>query len=210
MERVIRSVYGATKTKEDSLRILTVNEEPLVAALVRLDKSTFLHSLRTQKLAAALGKILEVSVGELHLLSIGALLHDIGKYYVPERILNKTTPLTAQEKGVIKSHSALGYYYLQPMALSEQIKEMVLCHHRWADGEGGYPKFAAVKKPSFLTQIVTVADVGDAMLSDRAYRPPLSVPECIGFLEKNTPHMFNRDVVKAFKNFMGGKGGISP
>lgn len=136
---------------------------------------------------------------ELDLLKMGALLHDIGKQYIPREILDKEAELTPDEWEQIKMHPIFGWQCVASMDLDDAVKRIVLGHHLWANGEGGYPSSLGKPRPCILTQITTVADVADAMTGDRPYRPALSVSTCMEYLEENSGGRFNRNVVEVFK-----------
>ena len=174
---------------------MLINDDALVAIIAELDDETFEHSRRVQSLALTLGKRMGLLSTELTQLGQGAFLHDIGKKFVPDRILRKKTALTHEEWQIIKMHPKFGYECAEAIGLSDTVKGIILGHHQWADGQGGYPQGAGLSKPCLLTQITTVADVVDAMTSNRPYRQALSMPSCIEYLEENAGTMFNREVV---------------
>lgn len=170
-------------------------------ALLRLDFSTFFHCVRVEKLAGKIGKRLKLSSGELSQLKWGALLHDIGKQNIPPEILNKTTPLTAADWALIQEHPVHGYQFARMIGMDETVCRIILHHHIWADGTGGYPSGENMR-PCLLTQITTVADVVDAMTSDRPYRPPLSTADCIEHLEAHLNTRYNPDAVEVVKEIL--------
>lgn len=132
-----------------------------------------------------IGRELKLSSEELSLLGMGALLHDIGKFNIPESILEKKTPLTPAEWAIIEEHPVHGYRFAKAIGMDDAICRIILHHHLWANGAGGYPASEGVV-PCLLTQITTVADVVDAMTHERPYRPPLSIADCMNIL-KLTP-----------------------
>ncbi len=92
-----------------------------------------------------------------------------------------------------------GNWY-HPFELDEAVGQIILEHHVWANGQGGYPQSSHGIFPCIiLTQITTVADVVDAMTSDRPYRPALSFTACIDHLEEFQGTRFNHYIVRAFK-----------
>lgn len=170
----------------------------LVAALTKLDSETFIHCKRVKKLALFLGQRMSLTSRELGQLRLGALLHDIGKKDISANILKKKTPLTRTEWELIELHPIFGWNCVAFTEIDEAVKRIIANHHRWMNGEGGYPNCHEKFEPCILTQITTVADVVDAMISTRAYRPALSLTTCIEYLEKNAGIKFNPDVVKIF------------
>lgn len=174
-------------------------DEALVEAIAELDQSTFEHCKRVQTLALTLGERMGLTPSELSHLGLGALLHDIGKRSIPVEILGKREPLTPEEWEIIQMHPQFGYELATSIGLSNEVKQIILCHHLWANGQGDYPQGLGGLKPCILTQITTVADVVDAMTSHRPYRPALSMSSCIEYLEENIGRQFNGEVVAVFK-----------
>lgn len=169
-----------------------------IRILLVLDKTTLKHSIRTSKLAQVLGIKLSLTGQELKLLGTGALLHDVGKSKIPLEVLNKETPLLAEEWEIMKTHPHEGYGIFKDLDIDDTIKKIVLNHHVWFNGEGGYPLEADQGPPCPLTQIVTVADVVDAMTSDRPYRKAHSLQAARQHIEKKSGVWFDRDVAEAF------------
>lgn len=169
-----------------------------IRTLLQLDRTTLQHSLRTYKLAVILGKKLRLSSTELILLGQGALFHDIGKTKIPLTILNKQNPLTSEEWAILQTHPQRGKECLEPFAMDETIQRIVLRHHVWFNGEGGYPLDKDKAKPCPLTQIVMVADVIDAMTSDRSYRRAHTIADTQQYMEARAGSWFNSEVVAVF------------
>ena len=173
-------------------------DEHLIGTLLQLDRTTLQHSMRTSKLAVLLGKKLGLDGAELELLGQGALLHDIGKIRVPSEILNKEDPLNSEEWSLLQTHPQRGCEHLVKSNVDEVIRRIVLNHHVWFNGEGGYPLAEDRKSPCPLTQIVMVADVVDAMTSDRPYRKAHSIEATREYIEDRVGSWFNGEVVGAF------------
>ncbi len=104
----------------------------------------------------------------------GALFHDLGKIVVPDAILRKPGPLTADERAVIEQHPVVGHELLSPMRTMRKTLPIVHSHHERLDGSG-YPDGISGSDISMSVRIVTVADIFDALTSDRAYREALKV-----------------------------------
>lgn len=178
---------------------MPLNDDVLMGIVAELDAETFGHCKRVQTLALTLGRRMGLTSPELSQLSQGALLHDVGKKFIPPEILNKSTPLTPEEWAVIQTHPRLGFECVASLGLDDIVQGIILGHHRWANGQGGYPQEAGHTKPCLLTQITTVADVVDAMTSHRPYREALSISSCLVYLQENAGTIFNRDIVTIFK-----------
>jgi len=171
--------------------------QSFVRALEAKDHYTRGHSDRvaeyTEKIALKMGLPKE----KVALLKETALLHDIGKIGINESILNKKEKLTDEEWETIRKHPVIGRDILKPVALSEEMLEVVKGHHERYDGKG-YPDNISGQNINILTAIVSVADAYDAMTSTRAYRPALSKEEAIEQLRKNSGIQFNPKVIDAF------------
>lgn len=171
----------------------------LMGIMADLDEETQAHSKRVQSLAVAIGERMGLTSAELKELNLGAYIHDIGEKFIPETILKKKAPLTPQEWEIIEMHPKRGYSLVEALGLSDAVKGIVLGHHLWADGQGGYPQELVGLKPSLLTQITTVADVFDAMISHRAYRQGLGIAAAMDHLKSNSGTRFNIEVVAVFE-----------
>ncbi len=146
------------------------------------DNYTFLHSVNVCVLSIATGVELKLSYDELKELGIGALLHDIGKVLIPPEILQKNSALTDEEYEVIKQHSIFGYNILKTMPhISEKSAMVALCHHERFDGKG-YSKGLRQNEIHIYSRIVAVADIFDALTSDRIYRKKISTVQAIDYL----------------------------
>lgn len=144
----------------------------LAAALDARDVYTRLHSSRAAQLAVLLAISLGFSSREIDVIKRGSLLHDIGKLAVPDRVLFKNGPLTDEEMDLIKIHPEAGAHIVRNRALAELVP-VVLFHHERADGSG-YPMGLKGREIPAEAQILSVADVYEALTADRAYRPALS------------------------------------
>lgn len=179
---------------------MPLNDDLVMQIVAELDAQTFVHCQRVQALALVLGEKMGLPSSELRYLGLGAFLHDVGKKFLPTGLLNKQAPLTREEWEAIKMHPQLGYECAQRLGMEETVSRIILEHHLWADGQGGYPQELQGRKPSLLAQIVTVADVVDAMTSHRSYRRALSMSVCLAYLEKHAGTQFNQDIVDILKS----------
>src|SRR5262249_40392938 len=127
------------------------------------------HAARVTTYALALAAQVGIPEGEREVLHRGSLLHDIGKISIPDAILNKPGPLTADEYEVIKQHPVEGQRIIQPLDSLRDVIPLVRWHHERPDGRG-YPDGLAGDAIPFLVRILSVADVYDALTSPRPYR----------------------------------------
>ena len=138
------------------------------------DDYTFHHSINVAIISGILGKWLGYSGQELHELILAGLLHDSGKTKIPLEILNKPGKLSPTEMEIMKVHTIFGYKLIRDLPeISEPIRQGVLQHHERFDGSG-YPFQLTSKRIHPFAKIIAVADMYDAMTSDRVYRNKLT------------------------------------
>jgi putative nucleotidyltransferase with HDIG domain len=154
------------------------------------------HSERVAAMAVAIGKTLELPPVELEDLKRAALLHDIGKLGVPASVLDKPGKLTAEEYRAVQRHPVLGASILQPIKAYADIISMVRHHHENYDGSG-YPDGLAGDDIEPGARILAVADVFDALKSDRPYRRGLPLSDVIDFMYREAHRQFDPQVVEA-------------
>lgn len=178
-----------------------LNNKNILVSLVdikSMDNYTYQHSVNVAILSLILGISLKLSKIDLINLCIGALIHDIGKVFIPKEIITKNGPLTFDEYELIKSHPRKGYDYLDSQyTLKTASKLIVLQHHERIDGYG-YPNNIKGSKLNSLSKIVAIADVYDALTSDRSYRRALCPSEALEYIMANAGTMFDFDLVTIF------------
>ena len=168
----------------------------LVRAVEAKDPYTHGHSRRTAELAARLGGRLRLSTDDLRALTRGAYLHDIGKIGVSEMILNKPGHLTSEERTEIERHPAIGVEMALSAPSLAETTPVILHHHEWWDGSG-YPHGLAGREIPYIARIATVADVWDALTSDRSYRPGWSAAEALSHIVAGSGTHFDPQIVAA-------------
>jgi putative nucleotidyltransferase with HDIG domain len=163
------------------------------------------HSERVATLALQIGRALNLDASALENLHRAALLHDIGKLGVPVAVLDKPGALSDEEFGMIKSHSTLGARILEPINAYAEIIPMVLQHHERFDGKG-YPDGLSGEEIELGARILAVADVFDALKSDRPYREGWSLERVNELILNEGGRQFDPQVVEAFLAIMTSKG----
>ncbi len=156
------------------------------------------HSERVTHLALRLGRQLSLSRRELSTLYRGGLMHDIGKIGIPPEVLDKPSRLTDAERALIERHPAIGERILKPIPAFADALPIVRSHHERVDGTG-YPDQLAGDAIPWLARILAVADVYDALVSDRPYRTGLSPRAAITMIEQQAGTHFDRRVVEALR-----------
>ena len=146
------------------------------------DDSTYIHSINVSLIANVFAKWLHLSEEDASVLTLGGLLHDIGKLSIPKEILENKTNLTTEELEILKTHAKKGYDALKEKNLDSRIKDICLMHHERCDGTG-YPGRLISKDIADFAKIIAICDCYDAMTSPRPYRDSLCPFEVIEFFE---------------------------
>lgn len=170
--------------------------ESLVAAIDAKDPYTQGHSTRVSRFSVTLGRVMGLPPQQLHDLRLGSLLHDIGKIGIPDQVLKKPGPLTEHEYQIIQQHPTLGRHILEPVRHLQNALPAIEQHHERLNGTG-YPHGLQGEAIHLHGRIVAVADVFDAMTSDRPYRKALDVEEVFDYLQQRSPAEFDPACVQA-------------
>jgi putative nucleotidyltransferase with HDIG domain len=165
-------------------------------AIELADRETPGHTRRVTELALAIGREMNLSNQELADLRRGALLHDIGKMYVPEQILSKSGALDEQEMAAMKRHPLYAYEMLSDIPFLRPAIEVALYHHEAWDGSG-YPSGLEGEHIPRLARIFTVADVWDSLSTDRRYRLGWAKTQIKTYLLSESGRHFDPLVIEA-------------
>lgn len=170
--------------------------ERLTKAIELHDFSTGKHVDRMAEVAAFLGTCLGLDARQVQLLRLAAPMHDVGKIATPSEILRKPGPLTEEEREEMERHTTVGHEILanSESELLRLAATVALTHHERYDGSG-YPSGLAAEEIPLEGRITAVADVFDALLSDRPYRRARTVDEAVAILEENRGSQFDPQVV---------------
>ncbi|MGV8981170.1 HD-GYP domain-containing protein [Clostridium sp.] len=163
-----------------------------------MDNYTYQHSVNVAVISLVLGVQLQLNKNELYTLCMGALIHDIGKVLIPIDIVLKPGPLTDEEFETIKEHTTKGYDYLKGcLDISAPSRIVALQHHEKMNGRG-YPDNVKDKSINRFARIVAIADVYDALTSDRPYRKAMSPNDAVEYILSHGDTQFDYQMVKAF------------
>ncbi|OGV41717.1 MAG: hypothetical protein A2X48_13980 [Lentisphaerae bacterium GWF2_49_21] len=163
-----------------------------------LDPYTHSHSCRISLMAVLIAKHMGISdADELRTIRNGTLYHDIGKIFIPSKILDKPEPLTKSEYDIIKNHPALSLKITRYYTELEDLSKIILQHHEFWDGTG-YPLGLKGRKICLGARICCVADSFDAMRSDRNYSKKKSFPRVAEEINRCSGHKYDPSVVEAF------------
>mgnify|MGYP002039006807 FL=1 len=158
------------------------------------------HCLRVAGLSRAIARRLSLTAQDRSTLFRAALLHDIGKIFVPIEILDFPGPLDAGQRRIVSRHSELGQNLLldEAPALAQAIAPIVRAHHEWFDGSG-YPDGLAQDRIPWLARILCVVDYYDAVTSTRGYRAGLSDGEAMGLIRSECGKKLDPHAVSALQ-----------
>ena len=145
----------------------------LAQTIEHRDAYTSGHCQRLAELAVRLGRRLGLSAEENQALYRGGYLHDIGKIAVPDAVLFKAGPLSAEEWALMRSHTTKGEEICRPVAALSRVLPIIRHHHERWDGSG-YPDQLRGEEIPLLARVLQVADIYDALTTDRPYKPALS------------------------------------
>jgi putative nucleotidyltransferase with HDIG domain len=169
------------------------------------DPYTSGHQNRVSKLATTMAIQLNLDEDAVETVRITGLLHDIGKMYVPTELLVKPTKLSPLEYEIIKIHSEAGYNILKSVDFTGPIAEIVYQHHERMDGSG-YPRKLKAGEILIEARIISVADVVEAMMSHRPYRPAKTFDEALAEIENGAGTLYDQDCVQVCSNLFRNKG----
>ena len=188
---------GPRPSAWEFVRTNDVTLEGWSRALEFRDRETDGHARRVTELTLHLAKILDIPEAERIHIRRGALLHDIGKMAIPDSILLKPGALTEQEWDTMRLHPTYAYELLSPIAHLRPALDIPYCHHERWDGSG-YPRGLQGEQVPLSARAFMLADVWDALRSNRPYRlawPGLRTAE---FIEGNAGRLFDPEMVKIF------------
>ena len=163
-------------------------------ALEMRDKETEGHSRRVTEITLKVAIAMGIDSDHLEQIRRGALLHDIGKMSIPDEILHKPDKLTDEEREIIQQHPTTAYNLLAPIRFLKKALDIPYCHHEKWDGTG-YPQGLKEHAIPMSARIFAVADVWDAVTSDRTYNDAWSRGKTIDYFVKQSGSHFDPRVV---------------
>lgn len=174
-----------------------------LAAVHLVDDYTLSHMINVALYSGALAKCLGYSVQDIKDICFAGLLHDVGKAKIPKDILRKPDKLTPEELLIAKKHAEQGYQILcQEELVSERVRQVALQHHERGDGSG-YPYGLHHREIGIFSQLIAIADVYDAMTSDRCYKERILPHESAEILLADcSMNKLNIELVKAFLKYI--------
>jgi putative nucleotidyltransferase with HDIG domain len=197
---------GAARKIIDGLaRLVTQDRTSLMAltALKKYDNYTFTHMVNVSALAMAQARALNLDGALLREFGFAALMHDIGKVNTPLEILNKPDKLDKQEFDVMKQHVVDGAHILRRTPEMPALAPIVAFEHHLKQDLSGYPENIGTRKLNLCTMIVSIADVFDALRSNRPYRQGLATARIRAIMGEQGNPAFSQPLLKRFVNMMG-------
>lgn len=204
-----RRVDERTQELQIALRDLRQSMEGIVRAMSLAvesrDPYTAGHQRRVAELSRAIARELGMGPERIEGLYMAGLIHDLGKIAVPAEILSKPAKLNRIEFDLIKCHPEVGYEILKPLQFPWPIADMVRQHHEKMDGSG-YPLGLTGEEILPESRILVVADVVEAIVSHRPYRPALGIERALEEVEKNRGILYDAEVVETCSGLFREKG----
>lgn len=172
------------------------NIKPSLADIRTIDEYTFSHCTSAAVYALLIGKELNYTKTMLEQLAIGMMLHDIGKIMLDSKILYKKEKLNPKELKYIRQHAKKGFEYIKDRKdITEESKRIVLYHHERLDGSG-YPRGLSGDELDQNLRIAGIADVYDALTTDRSYRRRWKPNKAVRYLLENSDILFDCEIVR--------------
>jgi putative nucleotidyltransferase with HDIG domain len=196
----------AARTIIDSLAKLVGGDRTSLLALTalkRYDNYTFTHMVNVSVLAMAQARSLNLQGALLREFGFAALMHDIGKVHTPQEVLNKPDKLTPEEFDIMQRHVVDGAHILRRTPEMPALAPVVAFEHHLRQDLSGYPRGIGHRRLNLCTQIVSIADVYDALRSTRVYREGLPSDRIKSIMGKKDDPAFNQRLLRRFINLIG-------
>lgn len=203
--RELGELYHLERQRTQELeRVLAHLQETYLATMKSLaqvieakDRTTRGHLDRTQAYGVTLARRIAPELADGPALAYGFFLHDIGKVGIPESILCKDGPLSAEEWEIMRTHPTVGAQIVAPIRFIGEASLVVRHHHEWFDGTG-YPEGLRGGEIPLAARIFSVVDSFDAMTSDRPYRSAFALERALQEIDDGAGTQFDPDVVQVF------------
>lgn len=203
------SVFEEIKNSlQDKEKELLSSMRTLLMVVNAKDRYTYGHCERVMHYAVQIGRTMSLWEWEIQNLTVGALLHDIGKIEVSREVLNKTGKLTEEEWFAIRQHPVWGADMIRPISSLSDAVDIVQYHHENFDGTG-YPYRIKGEEIPLGARILRVADSFDAMTSNRPYKRIFTFQEALEEIQAHSGTCYDPEVVEAFTEYLVGTGILS-
>ena len=205
LNRYQKLLQERAKLREANAQLLNAYEatiEGLSHALDLRDRETEGHSQRVTEVTVKMAQALNISEEEIVHIRRGALLHDIGKIGIPDSILHKPDALTQEEWVIMRKHPQFAYDMLSPIEYLRPALDIPYNHHEKWDGTG-YPRGLKGDEIPTSARLFAIADVWDALTSDRPYRPRWTEEQALTYIREQSGKHFDPQVVELFFKVVG-------
>jgi len=195
LERHVEVLEAALQSTIDAMAVIVESKDPYTSG----------HQKRVTDIAVALAEEMHLDEFQINGIRMAAMIHDIGKINVPAEILNKPGKLSDIEFKIIKTHPEAGYQILKNIEFMYPVAQIVRQHHEKMDGSG-YPWGLRGDDILIEARVITVADVVEAMATDRPYRPSLGIAETLQEIERGAGTLYDPEVVSTCLKLFEEKG----
>jgi putative nucleotidyltransferase with HDIG domain len=196
LERVVGGLSSSTPEARLEAAI-SPSVRTLIAATEARDAYTAGHNYRVALYALRLAQSMRLPQESLRALAQGGVIHDVGKIAVPDEVLNKPGRLTEDERAIIEEHPEAGFEMCRHLGFLADELDVIRFHHERWDGTG-YPMGLQGEAIPLLARILAIADVYDALTSERAYRKAWSHEEAQRYIAAHAGTQFDPDCVEAW------------
>ena len=195
LERHVEVLEAALQSTIDAMAVIVESKDPYTSG----------HQKRVMDIAVAIAEEMRLDEDKIGGIRMAAMIHDIGKINVPAEILNKPGKLSDIEFKIIKTHPEAGYHILKNIEFMYPVAQIVRQHHEKMDGSG-YPRGLSGDDILIESRVITVADVVEAMATDRPYRPSLGMAKTLKEIEQGSGTLYDPEVVNACLKLFEEKG----
>jgi HD-GYP domain-containing protein (c-di-GMP phosphodiesterase class II) len=193
LEQYIEDLRGAA---EENRQLFVGTVKALAAAIDGKDRYTRGHSERVARFSIAIAENLNLPDAEIEALRISALLHDVGKIGIDDKVLKKPAKLTAEEFEIMKTHPQKGFKIMSNIPAMKEFLPGMYMHHEMINGEG-YPQGLKGDEIPIQARIVSVADTFDAMTTDRPYQKAMELDDALALIKTYVGTRYDERVVDA-------------
>ncbi|MCS6874508.1 MAG: HD domain-containing protein [Acidobacteriota bacterium] len=195
-DRLQDHIERLARAAQENRELFVGTVKALAAAIDGKDKYTRGHSERVARFSVAIGRYLGLDEEELEKLRISALLHDVGKIAIDDKILKKPAPLTEEEYEIMKTHPQKGYKIMSQIPAMRDFLPGMYMHHEMVNGQG-YPQGLKGDEIPLQAKIISVADTFDAMTTDRPYQKGMQMEEALNIIKSYVGTRYDGKVVEA-------------
>lgn len=184
------------------VRTISTHFEMMVAMMHAYDSHTGQHLCNAEDIASHVAKKMDLPYHDMVGVTIGALIHDVGKIGVHHSIISKAGSLTPGERMIAETHATIGKTILDHLKSPWALSDYAYMHHERLDGSG-YPNNLTAADIPLKIRILATCDVAEALMATRPYRDPWCLTKVLDYLNANT-HQFDTDVIKQLETYKVG------